>query len=83
MKKLFLVLVGITMISCTDATLSKITSYGSEANIKCYSGGIVIYEGASTGKVQSEKNSDGYFFKEEGTGRLLEVSGNCIIDYGR
>lgn len=81
MKKLMLVVAVLFIVGCTDAKLARVTSYGSSASIKCYSGGVVIYEGRSTGKVSSEQTSDGYFFMEEGSMRALEVSGDCIIDY--
>lgn len=82
MKKLFL-LFGIVLVigGCTDAHISKLSSLGSSAKIACYSGGKLIYEGISTGKVVSEENSDGYFFKDEKDGKLKEVSGNCVIVY--
>lgn len=66
---------------CSDADISKITSWGSHARVKCYSGDTVIYEGESTGKVKSEERSDGYFFKDKASGLLMEVSGNCVITY--
>lgn len=81
MTKVFLAVITLLLVGCTDARMSKLTNLGNSAKIKCYSGGMVIYDGESTGKVKSEETSDGYFFKEKGTGRLLEVSGNCIISY--
>ena len=69
------------MIGCSDANMAKFGNYGSGATIKYYSGGTLIYSGKSTGKVLSEANSDGYFFKETSTGQLKEVSGNCVIAY--
>lgn len=62
---------------CTDPSRGKITA------IVCYSGGKVIYDGHSTGKILSEKDSDGYFFKSRETGDFQEVSGQCIITYGK
>ena len=85
MKYMLLMLVlALTMLTgCTDATMSKFASLGSSASVKCYSGTLLIYEGRSTGKVKSEQNSDGYAFVDQEDGRLKEVSGNCIIDYGK
>lgn len=65
--------------SCTDGLRSKIGSFGDSRSIDCYSGVKLIYSGRSTGKIQSEANSDGYYFKEERSGKLIEVSGNCVI----
>ncbi len=51
------------------------------ARITCYSGGQVIFSGETDGKVISEENSDGYVFINKKTGKLMEVSGDCIIKY--
>ena len=69
----------VLLVSCTDGTIGKLTSYGDSRSIVCYSGGKLIYEGRSTGKIKSEQNSDGYYFVEQGTKKLMEVSGNCVI----
>lgn len=67
-------------LSCTAAERAKFGSLGSPHSVKCWSGGVVIYEGVSAGKVLSEENSDGYYFQERKTGKLMEVSGNCVIE---
>ena len=67
------------MVSCTDATLSKLGGYGDTFTIKVMGPDTVItYH--STGKVISEKESDGYYFESRETGKLVEVSGNVIIE---
>ena len=76
-----LIFAALFMTNCTDATVGKFFSMGGSAHVECYSGGLKIYDGYSTGKVKSEENSDGYFFKEKDTGKFKEVSGNCIITY--
>lgn len=77
-----LIIISILLLSgCTDAGNSKLFSYGDSATITCYSGGKEIYKGKSTGKVMSEKDSDGYFFKDASDKKLKEVSGNCVISY--
>lgn len=67
---------------CTDAEVGKLRALGDPASVKCWSGGVVIFDGESTGKVESEESSDGYYFIDEKTGRPTEVSGNCVIIYG-
>lgn len=75
-----IIAVGFTSLwACTDAERSKYFSVGSEHTVSCYSGSKLIYKGVSSGKVLSEESSDGYYFKEKKTGKLMEVSGNCII----
>lgn len=72
---------SITMIACTDARMGKITALGDNAKVECYSGGKLIYSGISTGKVNSELDSDGYLFVDKKTGKYMEVSGECVITY--
>ncbi len=64
---------------CTDAERAKFGSLGSPHSVECFSGGTLIYKGTATGKVLSEDSSDGYYFTEKESGKLMEVSGNCVI----
>ena len=66
---------------CTDRNIAKMQAYGGSAKIECYSGTKLIYKGQSTGKISSEEHSDGYSFVDKKTGKLTEVSGNCVITY--
>ena len=80
---LIIVVVGcgglIASSACTNAWMAQVTSLGSPGHIICYSGGKVIYEGDSTGKISTESQSDGWFFQEQGTNKLVRVSGACVI----
>jgi len=80
--KVVISLLLILSLSGCDAWFGKIQSIGESAKITCYSGERIVYEGRSTGKVNSEESSDGYFFKDKKTGKFMEVSGTCIIIYG-
>ena len=67
-----------TMVSCTDATMSKMGGYGDTFTVKVLGPDTVItYH--STGKVISEEHY-GYYFTNRETGKLIEVSGNVIIE---
>lgn len=69
--------------ACTDAQTAQWGSYGDEAHVKCYSGGTLIYDGYSTGKIgRADSGSDGYYFRDKATGRLREISGDCDVDFG-
>ena len=74
-----LILLGLLSVGCTDARRAKLFSFGDSRAIECYSGGKLIYKGVSTGKISSEESSDGYYFTERGSDKLIEVSGNCIL----
>jgi hypothetical protein len=80
MKKLIaLSVLVITFASCTDATRAKLGGYGDTYTIKVMScDTIITYK--SSGKVISENGSDGYYFNDVTTGKLIEVSGTVIIE---
>lgn len=85
MKKiaLFAVLAAASLVSaCTDASKAKFGALGDSARVICHSGGKVIFDDFSTGKVQNEESSDGYYFVARSTNRLVQTSGECNLDYG-
>lgn len=69
------------LAGCTDASRSKLMGYGSKFQVTLYAAdGSVIREWTSTGKVKSEETSDGYYFMDQASGRLIEVTGTLIIE---
>ena len=81
MKKILItaLVLAAAMTSCTDAEKSKLGGYGDTFTVKVLGPDTVItYH--STGKVISEDKSDGYYFTNAATGKLVEVSGNVIIE---
>ena len=79
MKSLILIAMVASLAACTDAKIKQFTTLGDPGEITCYSGGEVIYEGKSTGKINSEQHSDGWFFEDASTHKLIRVSGDCVI----
>lgn len=80
MKQLFFtLLVASLFASCTDAEQSKVFGLGNKFKIEVLSGGQIVRTYTSTGKVITEKNSDGYYFTDSATGKLVEISGEVII----
>lgn len=80
MKKLFLLLITIIFISCTDATIANLKSYGDTHRIQMYNGGVLVREWYSTGKVTSLTDSDGWQFMDRKTKKLVRVGGDVIIE---
>lgn len=67
------------LTSCTDAEKAHMGGYGNTFKVEVVSGGQIIRTYTSTGKVLSSKGSDGYYFNDQATGKLTEVSGDVII----
>ena len=66
--------------SCTDEKWAKVGGLGDEFTIEMINcDGSVARTLISTGKVSSEANSDGYYFMEKGTNKLIEVTGRVVI----
>ena len=85
MKRVLVIIGALSLGACSSAQtgMSRMGANFSNrsADITCYSGGEAIFTGRSKGKVSSEAQSDGYTFLDNDTGKLLEVSGACIIKY--
>lgn len=79
MKIYNLIFAGLLMSGCTDAGWQKVVALGDPGTIICYSGGKEIFNGTSTGKISTETESDGWFFKDAETGKLIRISGDCVI----
>lgn len=69
----------ILLSSCSDAERARIGGLGSKFKVEMYSGGVKVREWISTGKVVSEHNSDGYYFNDQESGKLIEISGDVVI----
>lgn len=71
---------SLCMMSCTDARFSKFTALGGKHSITLYGAdGTVIETWVSSGKPHSEANSDGYYFCDVKSGKLIEVCGTIVI----
>jgi hypothetical protein len=81
MKKLALgALLSLSVLSCTDAQQAKFGALGDKFKVEIVNcDGTITHSWISTGKVSNSDSSDGYYFNDEKTGTLIEVSGNVII----
>ena len=62
-----------------SSKLGQIRSLGHHFEIACYSGGQLVYQGDSEGQPSNENSSDGFYFTDNNTGKLVEVAGTCIF----
>lgn len=81
MIKYVIIAAAVLFSGCTDAYFGKLKSLGSSASVKCYSGGKLVVDTISTGKIRSEANSNGYYFVEKDTDEMIEVDADCIFRY--
>jgi hypothetical protein len=76
-----MILVCLLVLSgCTSAEIARGGAKFSNGKITCYSGGKEIYAGTSEGRIEPENKSDGWYFMEANTKRLIRISGDCVIE---
>lgn len=80
MKSVISFIIFLLLIRCTDAERASLSAYGESSIIKCYSGGKIIYDGVSSGRVATTKESDGWEFKDMKSGKFIRVSGDCVVE---
>lgn len=78
MKTVILLVLTCICISCTDADVAQLKSYGERHRVRLYSCGQLIGEWTTDGKVSTESSSDGYYFMSHGD--LIRISGTIIVE---
>lgn len=73
-------LFALTFVSCKDATQAQFAALNKPHIIKQYGcDGKSINEWESTGSVSNEEHSDGWYFCDVKTMKLVEVTGTIAI----
>ena len=82
MKKIVIILIAVVALSsCKDATIAQFNALNKKHIITQYGcDGKVINKWISTGSVSNEEHSDGWYFEDEATGKLVEVTGQIVIE---
>ncbi len=73
-------LMAVGFSGCTDAARSQYAALGSKFTVTLYSDGVAVRTWVSTGKVMTEAESDGWYFTDEKTGKLVRVSGCVVVE---
>lgn len=67
-------------MGCTNAKMSQLSAYGSDFKVTVYSGGVPVRTYTSSGKVATEEDSDGWYFTDKETRKLVRVSGTVTVE---
>jgi uncharacterized protein YceK len=79
MNKILIALaICVLLAGCTDAERASLTAYGENASIKCYSGGQIIHDDISTGKVV-QIDGDGITYQSKNTKQYVRAYADCIV----
>lgn len=66
---------------CKSADIAQIKSMGSRHHITLYGcDGRIIGQWDSPGNVSNEAQSDGWYFQDEKTGKLVEITSTIVIE---
>lgn len=79
MKRILLLIATVSLIGCSDANLSAFSANGSKHRIALFSGGTKVGEWVSSGRIENQEHSDGFYFKDSETKKLVSISGTVII----
>lgn len=55
------------------------SAWGKKHRVQLYSGGKQIGEWVTSGKIENESQSDGYYFRDDKTGKVVMIGGDVII----
>lgn len=78
--KTMLLAVSLLAVGCTSATRSQIGALGGSQHVVLYAcDGHKIQEWDSDGVVHAEDGSDGWYFTDKTTEKLVRVSGAVVI----
>jgi hypothetical protein len=84
MKKIFMPIAlccVLALTACTDADRAQIGGFGGTFKITLYgANGTPIREWISEGKVSTEDHSDGWYFNDATTNKLVRISGTVIVE---
>ena len=68
------------LAGCSSADIAHVGTWGGSQHIVLYAaGGQPIGEWDSDGLVKTENASDGWYFAEKFTGKLVRISGTVVI----
>ena len=82
MKKLIAIMTILVLVSsgCSDAERAAFSALGKKHRVTLYSGGKQIGQWTTSGKIENEQHSNGYYFNDDATQKLIMVDGDIIIE---
>jgi hypothetical protein len=81
MRAMMLVCAVVILLNgCTKAERAQFGGYGNNFKVTVYSGSEAVREFKSEGKVLSEDHTDGWYFLDAKTQKLVRVSGTVIVE---
>lgn len=77
---LAILVVAVALAGCSSANRSAIQAWGRKHKVTLYGcDGHVIRQWTTSGKIENEDRSDGIYFTDDETGKLVAVQGGPIV----
>lgn len=64
----------------TASGRAQLGAWNNSGHVTLYSGGKLVREWDSVGKVREEEQSDGWYFQDSKTRKLVRVSGTVVVE---
>jgi hypothetical protein len=68
------------LCGCSNANKAAMSAWGKKHRVTLYSGGKQIGQWTTSGKIENEHRSDGYYFRDNLSGKIVMVNGDVIIE---
>lgn len=78
--KQFICLLGLLCSGCYASDRASFTSVMYNYKVTLYSGGQVVGSWETKGVPNNEEHSDGFYFVDRKSGKLIRISGTVIIE---
>jgi hypothetical protein len=79
-KTLAILVIGFALAGCSSASRSAISAWGKKHKVTLYAcDGHIIQQWTTSGKIENEDHSDGLYFTDDATGKLVAVQGGPIV----
>lgn len=75
---LTVLLASMLLSGCTNAEQARFGSYGDDFKITVYSGGKVVKEYISDGKIETGQGGIAFFYSSDG--KYIQVSGDYVVE---
>ena len=83
MKRVLSAIVLLASLACSSANMSALSAWGQEHCVRFYGcDGKEIARWTSTGKIENEIQSNGFYFRDKESGQLVMVDGNFTATVG-
>lgn len=83
MKTIILILLSTTLLinsGCSNSKIAAASAWGKRHRVTLFSGGKEVGQWITSGKIENEHQSNGYYFQDDKTKKVILINGDVIIE---